>query len=80
MTLTFHPDADEEFREAVGYYETCQRGLGEEFYLEVHSTIDRVLSFPQTWPVLEGDDAALCTGSPTASSTVSNPRESSSLP
>ena len=41
MTFSFHPEADDEFREAIGYYETCQRGLGEEFYLEVHSTIER---------------------------------------
>ena len=45
MTFSFHPEADDEFREAIGYYETCQRGLGEEFYLEVHSTIDRILCF-----------------------------------
>jgi len=25
------------------------------YYLEVHSTIDRILSFPQTWPALEGE-------------------------
>ena len=25
MTFSFHPEADEEFREAIGYYETCQR-------------------------------------------------------
>jgi len=37
MIFSFHPEADEEFREAIGYYETCQHGLGEEFYLEVHS-------------------------------------------
>ena len=55
MTFSFHPEADEEFREAIGYYETCQHGLGEEFYLEVHSTINRILSFPQTWPVLKGE-------------------------
>jgi toxin ParE1/3/4 len=55
MTFSFHPEADEEFCEAIGYYETSQPGLGEEFYLEVHSTIDRILSFPQTWPVLEGE-------------------------
>lgn len=55
MTFSFRPEADEEFREAIGCYETCQRGLGEEFYLEVHSTIDRILSVPQTWPALEGE-------------------------
>ena len=55
MIFSFHPEADEEFREAIEYYETCQRGLGEDFYLEVHSTIDRILGFRQTWPVLEGE-------------------------
>jgi plasmid stabilization system protein ParE len=55
MIFSFHPEADKEFREAIEYYETCQRSLGEDFYIEVHSTIDRIAGFPQTWPVLEGD-------------------------
>ena len=55
MSLAFHPGADEELREAIDYYETSQQGLGEEFYLEVHAAIGRILSFPQTWPVLDGD-------------------------
>jgi hypothetical protein len=55
MILGFHPEADEEFQGAIEYYEVCQRGLGEEFYLEIHATIDRILSYPQTWPVLDGE-------------------------
>jgi plasmid stabilization system protein ParE len=55
MTFSFHPDADKEFREAIEYYETCQRSLGEDFYIEAYSTIGRIIDFPQTWPVLEGD-------------------------
>lgn len=55
MTFPFHPEADEELRNALAYSETCQRGLGEEFYLEVHTTIDRIRSFPETWPALEGE-------------------------
>jgi len=55
MTFSFHPEADAEFREAIEYYETCQGGLGEDFYFEIHSTIDRILSLPEAWPVLEGD-------------------------
>jgi plasmid stabilization system protein ParE len=55
MTFSFHPEANEELWNALEYYETCERGLGEEFYLEVQTTIDRILSFPQTWPVLEAE-------------------------
>jgi plasmid stabilization system protein ParE len=55
MTFAFHPEADEELRNALPYYENCDRGRGEECYLEVQAAIDRILSFPQTWPVLEGE-------------------------
>jgi hypothetical protein len=33
MTFSFHPEANEELWNALEYYETCERGLGEEFYL-----------------------------------------------
>ena len=55
MTFSFHPEANKELWNALEYYETCERCLGEEFYLEVQTTIDRILSFPQTWPVLEAE-------------------------
>jgi len=55
MTFSFHPEAEKEFENALEYYEACERGRGEEFYLEVHAAIDRILSFPQTWPVLAGE-------------------------
>ena len=55
MTHSFHPEADEEFRAAIEYYEACQYGLGQDFYFEVKSTIGRILQFPHAWPVLHGD-------------------------
>jgi hypothetical protein len=55
MTLLFHPEAEEEFRKAIDYYESCYQGLGEDFYFEVHTAIHRILDFPEAWPVLDGD-------------------------
>ena len=55
MKHSFHPEADEEFRKAIEYYEACQYGLGQDFYFEIKHTIGRILRFPQAWPVLHGD-------------------------
>jgi hypothetical protein len=55
MTLLFHPEVEEEFLAAIDYYETCQHGLGEDFYFEVHTAIQRIIDFPEAWPVLDGD-------------------------
>ena len=55
MTFSFHPEADAEFRDAIDYYESCQPGLGQDFYFEVCSTIQRIIDFPETWPVLDRD-------------------------
>jgi len=53
MTFSFHPEAEAELCKAVDYYESCQRGLGEDFYFEVHSTIQRIVDFPEAWPVFD---------------------------
>jgi plasmid stabilization system protein ParE len=55
MTFSFHPEAEEEFLAAIRYYESCQRGLGEDFCFEIRSAVQRIVEFPETWPVLEGD-------------------------
>jgi hypothetical protein len=39
MMFDFHPEADEEFVEAVAYYEDCDPGLGIDFSREVYATI-----------------------------------------
>ena len=54
MTYSFHPEAESEFVEAINYYEGCEPGLGEDFALEVNSTIRNILAFPTAWPVLDG--------------------------
>ena len=52
MNFIFHPDAKEEFKQAIAYYEDCQAGLGSEFLEEVYSTIQRILKFPNAWSML----------------------------
>jgi hypothetical protein len=39
MTFSFHPEADEEFIDAVAYYEDCEIGLGLDLSREVYAAI-----------------------------------------
>ena len=55
MSFDFHPEAEREFLEAIGYYEDCEPGLGEDFSLEIHSAVHNILSYPSAWPVLEDE-------------------------
>ena len=55
MKYLFHPEAEAEFFAAIDYYESREHGLGYDFAIEVHSTIDTILSFPQAWPIIEAD-------------------------
>jgi plasmid stabilization system protein ParE len=55
MTFGFHPAAEEEFYEAVQYYEAFEKALARDFSIEVHSAIQNILDYPSGWPVLEGD-------------------------
>ncbi|MFY9270580.1 MAG: type II toxin-antitoxin system RelE/ParE family toxin [Candidatus Manganitrophaceae bacterium] len=55
MTFTFHPEAKAEFNEAIDYYEECESGLGYDFAMEVFATVQNVLYYPTSWPVIEED-------------------------
>ncbi len=55
MTFSFHPEAKDEFNEAIEYYEDCEPGLGYDFSIEVHDTIQNVVNYPTAWPVIEED-------------------------
>ncbi len=41
--------AEQEFIEAVDYYNTQCLGLGYEFAVEVTNTLDRISAFPEAW-------------------------------
>ena len=47
MKYAFHPEAEAEFLDAIGYYEECEPGLGYDFAIEVHSTIENI-QFPKS--------------------------------
>jgi toxin ParE1/3/4 len=53
VKYAFHPEARAEFIAALDYYEECAPGLGADFAIEVRSTIQQILSFPNAWPILE---------------------------
>ena len=55
MRHVFHPEAEREFFAAIDYYEDREPGLGYDFAIEVRSTIDTILNFPQAWPIIEDD-------------------------
>ena len=55
MTLSFHPEAEVEFTEAIDYYEGCELGLGYDFSLEVFNSIQNIVNYPNVWPVIEED-------------------------
>ena len=53
MKYAFHPEAKAEFLAAIDYYEDREPGLGSDFAIEVHATIENILSFPSAWPILK---------------------------
>lgn len=55
MTFSFHPEAEEEFRAEIDYYEDREAGLGYDFAVEVLTAIQNVVSHPHAWPAIEED-------------------------
>ena len=52
MKYSFHPEAEKEFLQSIQYYEMCMQGLGYDFALEVYSTIQNIVQYPNAWPIL----------------------------
>ncbi len=55
MNFSFHPEAEEEFNQAVDYYQDLEPGLGRDFALEVLSAIRRAVEYPKAWAMLDDD-------------------------
>ncbi len=55
MTYSFHPEAEAEFCNAIEYYEECEKYLGYDFAVEVYSAIERVVSYPKAWQIIDND-------------------------
>jgi hypothetical protein len=54
VKFSFHPAAEIELNQAVDYYESCAKGLGIDFALEIHDTIKRIIAHPAAWAILSG--------------------------
>jgi plasmid stabilization system protein ParE len=52
--LDFHPDAAEEARDAVDYYESARTGLGDDFRAELSAALARIQQDPQRHAVESG--------------------------
>jgi len=55
MKYSFYPEAEAEFNYAIEYYESCAQGLGADFAVEIFSTIERIITHPKAWPILEDE-------------------------
>ena len=49
MDIRFLDVAQQEFDEAIAYYNAQSPGLGDEFLLEVIAGLHRIKSFPKAW-------------------------------
>jgi hypothetical protein len=52
MKVTFLSIAETEFVEAINYYNERSQGLGYEFAAEVKAVIQRIVQYPEAWPVV----------------------------
>ena len=55
MNVSYHPEAADEYEEAVVYYEDCQTGLGKQLSQEIDAAIKLILAFPTAWTTLKGE-------------------------
>lgn len=53
MKVSFHPQAANEFEDAVIYYEDCQIGLGKQLAQEIDAAIQLVLAYPLAWALVD---------------------------
>ena len=59
MNYAFHPEALQEYLDGVSYYAQISPHLAEAFILDAEGAIERILTHPRAWPVLE-DDVRRC--------------------
>ena len=52
MRVEFLEPAWAEFMEAVEYYNAQEEGLGLEFLEDVRVTIERIIRYPEAWPLI----------------------------
>ncbi len=54
MTVEFLATAEDEFSEAIAYYNAQSEGLGFEFAIELKNGLSRIVQYPDAWaPISE---------------------------
>ncbi|MDO9518928.1 MAG: hypothetical protein Q7L19_01780 [Pseudohongiella sp.] len=51
MSYSFHPAAEAEFLEAIGYYESKVSGLGDALIHEFSALADLIGESPKAWQI-----------------------------
>ncbi|MBX3243368.1 MAG: type II toxin-antitoxin system RelE/ParE family toxin [Acidobacteria bacterium] len=59
MNFLLHPEAEDEFNEAIDFYDACEDGLGTSFAVNIFLAIDRILAFPSSYPIV-GNNIRRC--------------------
>jgi hypothetical protein len=59
MRVVSHPEADEELEAAALWYDERQEGLGEDFLEKFERTLRRILTAPERWSKIRGDNRKL---------------------
>ncbi len=49
--LIFHPQAEEEYRNAYQWYELAQKGLGERFEKMVEKRLEQIVQYPENYHI-----------------------------
>ncbi len=59
MRVIRHPEVPQELEAAALWYEDLQPGLGGDFLEEYQSTLRRILSEPERWRKIRGENRKL---------------------
>ena len=56
LKVVFHPEARKEVLAQIEYYNRAVRGLGSRFESAQHETIERIIRYPDRYPVIAQPD------------------------
>lgn len=59
MKVIYFAEAKEELDGAIAYYDGKRDGLGDEFYAEVQSAVERIKALPNVWSIV-AKNSRLC--------------------
>jgi toxin ParE1/3/4 len=59
MRVVSHPEAEEELEAAALWYEERQPSLGDDFLSQFEQTLGRIVSEPERWREIRGDNRKL---------------------